>query len=121
MINTNKIKMAVTIAIIFSLIYSIGFITPMNSDDYTYALRDLSASGIKLHYLGWSGRVVSDTISTFLLKFFPPSYLQCNKFISTNYNGFMLDINTCKINKDITISIFDGVFYFSCTSYQTPP
>ncbi|EAA4081114.1 hypothetical protein DO628_03930 [Salmonella enterica subsp. salamae] len=72
MINTNKIKMAVTIAIIFSLIYSIGFITPMNSDDYTYALRDLSASGIKLHYLGWSGRVVSDTISTFLLKFFPP-------------------------------------------------
>ncbi|HAC7660823.1 TPA_asm: hypothetical protein G0F99_24475, partial [Salmonella enterica subsp. enterica serovar Enteritidis] len=54
------------------LVYSIGFITPMNSDDYTYALRELSLSSVKMHYLGWSGRVVSDTISTSLLKFFSP-------------------------------------------------
>ncbi|EIJ9842394.1 TPA: DUF6056 family protein [Salmonella enterica subsp. enterica serovar Typhimurium] len=71
MIN-NRLKMAIAIFIVFSLVYSIGFITPMNSDDYTYALRELSFSGIKMHYLGWSGRVVSDTISTSLLKFFSP-------------------------------------------------
>ncbi|EBL0201820.1 DUF6056 family protein [Salmonella enterica] len=71
MIN-NRLKMAIAIFIVFSLVYSIGFITPMNSDDYTYALRELSFSGVKMHYLGWSGRIVSDTISTSLLKFFSP-------------------------------------------------
>ncbi|EBU8357381.1 hypothetical protein DNZ67_06845 [Salmonella enterica subsp. enterica serovar Typhimurium] len=71
MIN-NRLKMAIAIFIVFSLVYSIGFITPMNSDDYTYALRELSFSGVKMHYLGWSGRVVSDTISTSLLRFFSP-------------------------------------------------
>ncbi|ECF6051809.1 hypothetical protein FNN84_11435 [Salmonella enterica subsp. salamae] len=71
MIN-NRFKMAISLFVVFTLVYLIGFITPMNSDDYTYALRDLSFSGVKMHYLGWSGRVVSDTISTSLLKFFPP-------------------------------------------------
>lgn len=70
--NNNRLKMAIAIFIVFSLVYSIGFITPMNSDDYTYALRELSFSGVKMHYLGWSGRIVSDTISTSLLKFFSP-------------------------------------------------
>ncbi|HFZ8029186.1 TPA: DUF6056 family protein, partial [Salmonella enterica subsp. enterica serovar Eastbourne] len=71
MVN-NRLKMVIAILIVFSLVYSIGFITPMNSDDYTYALRELSLSSVKMHYLGWSGRVVSDTISTSLLKFFSP-------------------------------------------------
>lgn len=71
MVN-NRLKMVIAILIVFSLVYSIGFITPMNSDDYTYALRELSLSSVKMHYLGWSGRVVSDTLSTSLLKFFSP-------------------------------------------------
>lgn len=39
--------MVIAILIVFSLVYSIGFITPMNSDDYTYALRELSLSSVK--------------------------------------------------------------------------
>ncbi len=46
MVN-NRLKMVIAILIVFSLVYSIGFITPMNSDDYTYALRELSLSSVK--------------------------------------------------------------------------
>ncbi|WP_259646915.1 hypothetical protein, partial [Salmonella enterica] len=47
MVN-NRLKMVIAILIVFSLVYSIGFITPMNSDDYTYALRELSLSSVKM-------------------------------------------------------------------------
>ncbi len=69
---------------IFSIIYFIAYVTPLNSDDYTYALRSLTFSSIKMHYLGWSGRIVSDTISTSLLNFFPRAiYNAINSFALT--------------------------------------
>lgn len=44
---------------------------PMHSDDYHYILKGMSINAEITHYLGWSGRVVADMISPFLLVFFP--------------------------------------------------
>lgn len=44
---------------------------PMQSDDYSYYLMGLSPSAHLEHYLGWSGRVVTNIISTALLSTMP--------------------------------------------------
>lgn len=69
MVN-NRLKMVIVIFIVFLLVYLIGFIILMNFDDYIYVLREFLFFSIKMYYLGWSGRVVLDMFSIFLLKFF---------------------------------------------------
>ncbi|MGU5592806.1 DUF6056 family protein [Aeromonas sanarellii] len=44
---------------------------PMQSDDYSYYLMGLSPSAHLEHYMGWSGRVVTNIISTALLSTMP--------------------------------------------------
>ncbi|WP_253820643.1 DUF6056 family protein [Alcaligenes faecalis] len=46
-------------------------LTPMISDDFSYANKGISWAAIKFHYLNWSGRLVSDTLSSGMLNLAP--------------------------------------------------
>lgn len=58
-------------AIIFLIVLAPSLYVPMQSDDYSYYLMGLSPSAHLEHYLGWSGRVVTNIISTALLSTMP--------------------------------------------------
>lgn len=51
--------------------WSIYWLTPMISDDFSYANKGISWVAIERHYLNWSGRLVSDTISSGMLSLAP--------------------------------------------------
>ncbi|QTB99065.1 hypothetical protein JYG33_13930 [Alcaligenes sp. SORT26] len=62
--------------IIFSVLavmatWSIYWLTPMISDDFSYANKGIAWESIKHHYLHWSGRLVSDTLSSAMLSLAP--------------------------------------------------
>jgi len=44
---------------------------PMQSDDYAYYSLGLSLDAQLVHYMGWSGRIVTNTISSYLLNLLP--------------------------------------------------
>ncbi|EMH0746799.1 TPA: hypothetical protein OL861_001473 [Proteus mirabilis] len=67
-IDFNKIAFLI-VAFLIVLIPSLW--VPMQSDDYSYYLMGLSPSAHLEHYLGWSGRVVTNIISTTLLSTMP--------------------------------------------------
>lgn len=52
--------------------WSIYRLTPMISDDFSYANKGIAWDAIARHYLNWSGRLVSDTLSSALLSLAPP-------------------------------------------------
>ena len=54
---------------IFMLFFAVSSNTPMHSDDFNYAMKGMSLEQHWMHYIGWSGRVISDYISTFVLSF----------------------------------------------------
>jgi hypothetical protein len=56
------------IFIVFA-IFMVALKTPMHSDDYSYYSRGLSIETHIANYMHWSGRVVADYISTFMLFF----------------------------------------------------
>lgn len=86
---TNK-KIIFSLALIYALTAFISFHIPMNSDDYAYALRNLSLSSAIGHYMGWSGRLLSDFISTSLLTLFPrPVCLAINALVLPSMTFFM--------------------------------
>ncbi|MFA7438296.1 DUF6056 family protein [Castellaniella sp.] len=45
----------------------LNWLAPMSSDDYSYATKGVSWDAIRGHYLGWSGRLVADTLSSLVL------------------------------------------------------
>ncbi|WP_238399661.1 DUF6056 family protein [Alcaligenes faecalis] len=51
--------------------WTIYWLTPMISDDFNYANKGIAWASIKAHYLNWSGRLVSDTISSAMLNLAP--------------------------------------------------
>ncbi len=51
--------------------WAIYWLTPMSSDDFSYANKGIAWASIKHHYLNWSGRLVSDTISSGMLSLAP--------------------------------------------------
>ncbi|WP_235365861.1 DUF6056 family protein, partial [Proteus terrae] len=53
----------------FMCFFSVAFFTPMHSDDYTYYTFGFDPEIHLAHYIRWSGRVVSDYISPFILSF----------------------------------------------------
>lgn len=65
-IKKNIIKIS-SIIIVFILILIPSLHIPMHSDDYDYALKGNSLSEHIKHYLNWSGRFITDYISTILL------------------------------------------------------
>lgn len=55
---------------------------PMQSDDYAYYSLGLSLDAQLIHYLGWSGRIVTNIISSYLLNLFPHyGYEIINSFV----------------------------------------
>lgn len=52
---------------VFCAFYVIEYLTPFHSDDFSYAQMGLSFAKHWSHYMGWSGRLVADYSSSFLL------------------------------------------------------
>lgn len=61
----------VTAISIYILILIPSLNTPFQSDDYAYFLKDISLDNTISHYMGWSGRLVVDFTSSFILKYLP--------------------------------------------------
>ncbi|AIU73250.1 hypothetical protein AT03_13170 [Hafnia alvei FB1] len=57
----------VVMAAIYALISYIGYYTPMHSDDFPYSTIGLGLERHLNHYMTWSGRVVADYVSAFIL------------------------------------------------------
>lgn len=70
MLRKNKVYV-INILIIYLLILMPSIFTPFQSDDYFYYLKGISLNKTIIHYLGWSGRIVTDTMSSFLLSSLP--------------------------------------------------
>ncbi|CDL84087.1 DUF6056 family protein [Xenorhabdus szentirmaii] len=64
--NTKKIYLLIMI-LMASMVFYISYLTPLQSDDYSYLLKGLNLQTHINHYLYWSGRFVSDYISSLLL------------------------------------------------------
>lgn len=61
----------VTAISIYILILIPSLNTPFQSDDYSYFLKGISWNSTISHYMGWSGRLIVDFTSSFLLKYLP--------------------------------------------------
>lgn len=65
---SNKYIYFSVCAIFLSVIYVLNYYTPLQSDDYGYAILGFNLEAHLHHYLTWSGRVVADFISPALLQ-----------------------------------------------------
>ena len=52
---------------VFCAFYVIEYLTPFHSDDFSYGQMGLGFARHWSHYMGWSGRLVADYSSSFLL------------------------------------------------------
>ena len=69
-------------AVIYLLILIPSLYTPFQSDDYSYFLQGIDLVGRWNHYIGWSGRLVTDFTSSALLTLFPRwLYQSINAFV----------------------------------------
>ncbi|MGP2626408.1 DUF6056 family protein [Escherichia coli] len=68
-INPPPLTLAFLFIFILMLIPSV--FTPMQSDDYSYALMGLSIKSHAFHYMHWSGRLVADYVSGAMLGYLP--------------------------------------------------
>ena len=55
------------ISVLFALVFRLEYLTPMQSDDYAYYLKGISLKAIYTHYMGWSGRLVADSLASAVL------------------------------------------------------
>lgn len=60
-----------SIVFIYLLILIPSLNTPFQSDDYSYFLQGIDLTARWKHYMGWSGRIVNDFTSSFLLSQLP--------------------------------------------------
>lgn len=60
-----------SIIAVFTAIVVPSLHVPMQSDDFAYYSLGLSIDAQLVHYMGWSGRIVTNTISSYLLNLFP--------------------------------------------------
>lgn len=67
---------------IFALVYYPAFFIPFHSDDYLYFLQGLSLEEHLKHYLNWSGRFITDYISSLCLNLLSkPIYMALNSLV----------------------------------------
>lgn len=66
-ITSNKYINLFVCVLFLSVIYALNYYTPLQSDDYGYAILGFNLEGHLHHYLTWSGRIVADFISPTLL------------------------------------------------------
>lgn len=57
--------------IVFTIVLTPSLYVPIQSDDYSYFLMGLSPSAHYHHYMTWSGRLITNIISTMLLSSMP--------------------------------------------------
>lgn len=62
-----KILRYTPVAVFFMAVYLVAIHTPMQSDDYTYMFIGTNFKDHLHHYMTWSGRLVADYVSGFLL------------------------------------------------------
>ncbi|HHQ6611871.1 TPA: DUF6056 family protein [Morganella morganii] len=67
MTNIYKKTYAIFIAITIAMVGYMSYLAPMQSDDYSYLLKGLDLQTHVNHYLSWSGRFISDYISSAIL------------------------------------------------------
>lgn len=80
MINRKNVyNYILSTVLVFILIYFPSYYIPVHSDDYMYFLKGLSLEAHLRHYLNWSGRFITDYISSLLLNLFSkPIYMAIN-------------------------------------------
>lgn len=66
-ISLNKKLFSILLMASYLLVYLIGYLTPMHSDDFGYYELGLSWLAHYQHYIGWSGRFVVDYLVSALL------------------------------------------------------
>lgn len=67
MTNIYKKTYAIFIIIALAMVGYMSYLAPMQSDDYSYLLKGLDLQTHVNHYLSWSGRFISDYISSAIL------------------------------------------------------
>lgn len=82
----------ISVFFIILLIYIPAFHIPFHSDDYHYFLQGLSIENRWHHYVNWSGRLITDFTSSYMLNLFP-------KFIYMAINSLVLLITIICISK----------------------
>ena len=60
-------RVVFSVLTVFCAFYIIEYLTPFHSDDFSYGQMGLDFSRHWNHYMGWSGRLVADYASSFLL------------------------------------------------------
>lgn len=69
-ITTKYGALIISAMAIYILIYSVALNIPFHSDDYGYFSQGLSLENRINHYLSWSGRLITDFTSSYLLNLF---------------------------------------------------
>ncbi|WP_289994225.1 DUF6056 family protein [Photorhabdus laumondii] len=82
----------------FLLVSYISYMTPMQSDDYSYLLKGLDLQTHINHYLYWSGRFISDYISSFIL-------------VLTNNFSKSIIISLSLVSMTLIISFIPSILY----------
>ena len=78
----GKVLFIVNAVMVYALIYYVAYQVPFHSDDYSYYQMGLSLDAHIKHYIGWSGRFITDYTASFLLNCFKkPIYMAVNSFV----------------------------------------
>jgi len=73
---------ALVVLAAFVLVYICALMVPFHSDDYSYFLQGLSVKNRIEHYFNWSGRLITDFTSSYLLNLFShPIYMAINTLV----------------------------------------
>ncbi|MDI3184642.1 DUF3329 domain-containing protein [Pseudomonas paracarnis] len=81
---TKRISFCLALAAVFIAVLVPSLHVPMQSDDFAYYSLGLSLDAQLVHYMGWSGRIVTNFISSYLLNLLPHfAYETVNAFVFT--------------------------------------
>lgn len=81
---TNSISFRLALVLVFVAVLIPSLHIPMQSDDFAYYSLGLSMDAQLVHYMGWSGRIVTNIISSYLLNLLPHfAYEIVNAFVFT--------------------------------------
>ncbi len=73
---SRKLTILAVFGILFVLVLIPSLSVPMLSDDFAYYTVGTDFSGQILHYMGWSGRIVSNSLSSYQLNLLPHAVLE---------------------------------------------
>jgi len=83
-VTIKRIMFVLALLFVFVAILVPSLHVPMQSDDFAYYSLGLSLDAQLVHYMGWSGRIVTNTISSYLLNLLPHfAYETVNSIVFT--------------------------------------